>query len=254
MKHFAHIVAFVAIVVLAACNLPVAGSTPGPSVNEQAGTIVAATLNAAASATSPAITPFASPVSSPAATPTVKPTFLVSTDSSQCRGGPGADFPVIATFPAGTSVDLAGKDTADSYYIVIDPTSHNLCWIQAQNGTPAGSFSNLLEVTPPASAANPKAPTGPGYVVWSFECSGSQVTVNLSWPDNADNESGYHIYRNGTQISDLPPNSTSYTDTTNDTAGGVIVYGVAAYNDTGSSPQAQTASAASGKNTPISCQ
>lgn len=252
MKLFARILAVIAILLLAACNLPLAQPTSGPSVNEQAATLVAATLQAAATATAPAVTPFASPVA-PVATPTTKPTLLINANNSTCNSGPGADFKVIATFPAGTSVDMLGKDTADSYWIVLDPTSHNLCWVQMQDATPSGNYQALPEMTPQASS-NPKAPTGPGYVIWTFECSGSQLTVTLTWPDKADNETGYRVYRDGTQIKDLPPNSTSYTDTTTDTSGAVIVYGVAAYNDAGSSPQASTAKSASGSNTPISCQ
>ena len=253
MKPFAQIAAVIASLFLASCNLPLAQPASGPSVNEQAATLVAATLQAAATATSPAITPFASPAL-PDVTPTTKPTLLINTDNASCNSGPGADFTVIATFPAGTSVDILGKDTPDSYWIVLDPTSHNLCWVQAQDATASGNYQALPQVTPPAGSSKPKTPAGPGYVIWTFSCAGSQVTVTLTWPDKADNEKGYHIYRNGSQIAELPPNSTSYTDTTADTSGGVIVYAVAAYNDAGSSPQASTAKSASGSNTPISCQ
>ncbi len=252
MKPSTQIAATIAILFLAACNLPLAQPTPGLTVNQQAGTLVASTLQAVPSATELAVTPFASPAL-PSTTPATKLTVLIHSDNSACRSGPGADFQVIATLAAGTNADMVGKDSADSYWIVVDPTSHNLCWIQMQDATPSGDTTSLPEMTPQA-VSNPKAPAGPGYVVWSFECSGSQVTVNLSWPDNADNESGYHVYRDGAQIADLPPNSTSYTDTTSDTSGTVIVYGVAAYNDVGSSPQALTAQTASGSNTPVSCQ
>ena len=252
MKLLARIVAISVTLFLAACNLPLAQPTPGLSLEEQAGTIVAATLHAPTAAASPAIRPFASPAA-PGVTPTTKPTFKVNTANAECRGGPSTDFTLVATFAAGTNVDLAGKDSADGYYIVVDPSSHNLCWIQAQDGTPAGSFSDLLEVTPPA-ATNPKSPSGPGYVIWSFSCEGSKVTVNLSWPDKADNEKGYHVFRDGVQIADLAANTTTYTDTTTHTSGKVIVYGVAAYNDVGSSQQALTAQTPSGKNQPVSCQ
>lgn len=253
MKNLVYIVTIIVALLLAACNLPGVQPTPGQSVNEQAGTLVAATLQAAATATSPGVTPFASPVV-PQATPTAKLTLSVNTANAECRGGPSSDFPLIATLAIGTKVDLAGKDSADGYYIVVDPTSHNLCWLPAQDGKPSGSTDNVLEVTPPAGATSQKVPVGPAFVIWSFSCEGATVTVNLSWTDKATNETGYHIYRDGNQIADLPPNSSSYTDTTSDTSGGVIVYGVAAYNDIGSSPQAQTASAASGKNQPVSCQ
>lgn len=251
MKSWIRIAPATILLFLAACNLPAAGqATPAPSLNEQAATLVAATLQAAASPVSPAVTPFNSPAA-PAASPTIKPTLLVNADNASCRGGPGADFKVIATFAAGTVVDLAGKDTADSYYIVIDPASHDLCWIQAQNGTPSGSFSLLPELTPPAGgtpAAN--VPARPTALFYNFEClGGGQVKVDLRWTDAANNEKGYRVYRDGNQIADLPAGSTSYSDTTSISSGTVLVYQVAAYNDAGVSAQAVT-----GNGDPIACQ
>ena len=237
---------------LAACNAPGAQPTPGLSLEQQAGTVVAATLKAASTAgASPVVTPFASPVPA-VVTPTTKPTFKVNTANAECRSGPSGDFTLVATFAAGTSVDLAGKDTADSYYIVVDPTSHNLCWIQAQDGTPGGSFSNLIEVTPPASSTSQKVPARPAFVGYNFQCEfasgGIQVKVDLTWPDTATNEKGYYVYRDGTQIADLPANSTSYSETTSIPSGTTFAYGVAAYNDIGTSDQAVT------RGDPITCQ
>ena len=41
---------------------------------------------------------------------------------------------------------------------------------------------------------------------------GSNVLVNLAWKDNASNEDGYVVYRNGSAIANLPANSTSFVD------------------------------------------
>ena len=177
-------------------------------------------------------TPFASPA---AATPTVKPTLHINTDNSKCRSGPGPDFKVIASFNAGMTVDLVAKDTADSYWLVKDPTSADICLVQAQDATPAGSFDSLPEVTPQASTNN--VPARPGSIVYSFSCDNTSVTTKLSWTDNANNENGYHVYRLGTQIADLPPNSNTYTDTVNYTLGAQMSYAIEAYNDAGVSQQ-----------------
>ncbi len=250
MKPFL-IVALTAALSLAACNLPGAQPTPGLSLEQQAGTMVAATLTGVPPSASVAVTPFASPAI-PTVVPTTKPVFSVNTANAECRSGPGPDFKLIATFATGTKVDLAGKDTADSYYIVVDPTSHNLCWVQAQDGTPSGSYSNLLEVTPPASAASQKVPARPSYVGYNFSCEfsggGMQVKVDLKWPDTATNEKGYYVYRDGQQIADLPANTTTYSETTSISSGTVLVYAVAAYNDIGTSAQAVT------HGDPITCQ
>ena len=248
MKPFAHIVAVIASLFLAACNLPLAQPTSGASANEQAATLVAATLQAAATATAPAITPFASPVL-PDVTPTTKPTLLINAANTSCNSGPSADFNVIATFAAGTSVDLIGKDTPDSYWIVVDPSSHNLCWVQAQDATASGSYQALPQVTPPAASQKAKVPAKPGILYYSFGCLGSgQIKVDLKWADNASNETGYYVYRNGTQIAALPANATSYSDTTTVASGTVFTYQVAAYNDAGTSPQSVTSNG-----DPITC-
>ncbi len=250
MRPFERIAAIGVLLLSAACNFPMAQATYVPSANEQAATSVAATLAAQPTATVSEVTPFASP-SAPTVTPTTKPTFSVTTDNAECRNAPAAGAKTITRFPAGTVVDLVGKDTADSYYIVIDPASHDLCWIEAQNGTPGGSFSLLPEMTPQAqtTAQAAKVPAKPGALFYTFTClGGGQVTVDLKWSDVANNETGYHVYRDGTQIANLPANSTTYTDTAAISPGIVIHYAVEAYNDAGASPQSVT-----GNGDPISC-
>ncbi len=252
MKFSASVLTIAMAVLLAACNLPGAQATPGPSVNEQATTIAVATLNAQPTVKpTTAVTPFMSP-SVPTVTATTKPTLKIKAAGTECRQGPGGDAAVVATFDAGATLDLVGKDNVNSFWVVVDPTSHNLCWVQGADGTPGGSYQTVVEVTPPASSS-PKAPARPSFVRYAFECvfgsGGTEVKVDLSWPDNADNETGYYIYRDGSQIAVLPANSTTYSDTTGAASGHTYVYGVAAYNDSGTSDQAVT-----GGGDPITCQ
>jgi hypothetical protein len=248
MKSSARAATLILVLFLTACNLPGTQTSSGPSVEDQAATLVAATMQAISTSAPSGVTPFVSPVA-PVLTPTAKPTFLINTNNASCRSGPAADSELIAKFAAGTTVDLAGKDTADSYYVVVDPGTHNLCWIEAQDGTPGGSFSLLPEVTPQPGTQNVKVPAKPGALFYSFTClGGGQVKVDLRWSDTANNETGYRIYRDGTQITDLPANSTSYSDTTTVASGTSVVYQVAAYNDAGTSPQSVT-----GNGDPISC-
>lgn len=219
--------------VLTACNLQM--NTPSSDPLSAASTIVAMTLQAQGLPTSQGLvadTPFASPV---VATPTTKPTLVINKNNSKCRSGPSPDFKVIASYNSGTKVDLVAKDTADSYWLVKDPSSADICWVQAQDATPGGSFDNLPEVTPQVSTN--KAPARPGSIIYTFSCDNTSVTTKLSWADNANNENGYHVYRLGSQIADLPPNSNSYTDTVNYTLGTQMTYAVEAYNDAGVSQQ-----------------
>jgi uncharacterized protein YgiM (DUF1202 family) len=216
---------------LSACNIGIKAPSSDPL--SAASTIVAMTLQAQGSPTSKGsfvATPFASPV---VATATTKPTLFINKDNSKCRSGPGPDFKVIASFNSGTTVVLVAKDTADSYWLVKDPTSADICWVQAQDATPAGSFDSLPEVTPQASSN--KVPARPGSIIYTFSCDNTSVTTKLSWTDNANNENGYHIDRLGSQIADLPPDSNNYTDTVDYTLGTQMTYAVEAYNDAGAS-------------------
>lgn len=219
---------------LSACNLNTQVPTSDPL--SDAATIVAKTLQVQGSPTSKgtvAATPFASPVP---ATATKKPSLLINKDDSKCRSGPGPDFKVIASYNTDISVDLVAKDSADSYWLVKDPASADICWIQAGDSTPSGSFENLLEVTPQA-VVNNNVPARPGSISFTFSCSNNSVSTQLSWSDNATNENGYHVDRLGGQIADLPANSTSYSDTVSYTIGSQMTYSVEAYNDAGVSEQ-----------------
>ncbi len=251
MKSLARVVTIASVLLLAACNLPTAQSNPGLTTNDAAATIVEATMQAASSTQAPQITPFASPAASQVS-PTAKPTVLVSTNNSNCRSGPGANDKVLAKFPAGTVVSLVGKDSTDNFWIVVDPTTHNLCWMPGQDGTPSVDVALVAEVTPPGgtgTAPAPDVPARPTSLFYSFTCEGGgQVKVDLKWSDAANNETGYYVYRNGSQIASLPPNSTSYSDSTTVGSGSAITYQVAAYNDAGTSAQAVT-----GHGDPISC-
>lgn len=249
MKSLIRFVTLTIVLMLTACNLPKSQPTAVPAVNPQVATIVAATMQAAAGPSATPMTPFASPAP-PAETPTVQPALTINASNASCRSGPGTDFKEVAQFPAGTKLTMVGKDTADGYWIVQDPTSHDLCWIQAQDATAAGSYTALPEVTPPASAKN--VPARPSLTAYTFECvypagGGLQVKVQLNWTDNSNNETGYHVYRNDTQVADLPANTTSYSETADIASGTVYVYSVEAYNAAGASARAVT------RGDPISC-
>jgi len=64
-----------------------------------------------------------------------------------------------------------------------------------------------------------------------------KATVNLSWIDPANDANGFRVYRQGTQIADLPATKTSVIDTTEVVIGTNLPYSITAYNDAGMSPQ-----------------
>lgn len=228
---------------IVACTFGLQAATPSPL--DAAATIVAATLRAQGASTSPGAVLTVSPSASPnaaTATATTKPTLRINTNDAQCRSGPNSNAKVVASFSAGTTVDMIAKDTADGYWLVKDPASGSSCWVQSGDATPAGSFDLLPEVTPQATVAR-DVPAKPGssssFNYWQYQCGVGSVTVELRWIDSADNENGYRIYRSGELIADLPAGSTSYTDTT---AGGTLSYSIRAYNDAGESAPLSTPS------------
>ncbi|MFB6291432.1 MAG: fibronectin type III domain-containing protein [Candidatus Bipolaricaulia bacterium] len=96
------------------------------------------------------------------------------------------------------------------------------------------SRSGAGEISPPEQPEGDitvQAPARPGnfdYEVLSPE------EVKLTWDDNADNEAGFRIYRNGEKIATVGPDNTSYTDTAVE-KGESYNYRVAAYNEGGES-------------------
>jgi hypothetical protein len=229
MKTLVNAILLAALIsLLSACN---AAGSPSKqlTVEQQAGTMVAATMNALGAAT-----PFASPAVA-TATATTQPTLFINAANASCRRGPSPDFQVIATYPAGTTVNLVGRDSVNSYWIVQDPTSHDQCWIGVQDATPAGSFDLLPEMTPqPVNAA---APGKPSKGIWNYACDNTTLTTLLGWRATTGTVNGYRIYRQGNQIADLPGTETSYTEKVAFRYGSSMQYSVAAYNEAGMSPQ-----------------
>jgi len=215
---------------LAACSLP-GSQQPGSqlTMEQQVATIVAGTMSAGGPATripSPSV---------PTSTATVQPTLFINAASASCRRGPSPDFQVIATYPAGTTVNLVGKDSANSYWIVQDPTSHDMCWISVQDATPAGSFDTLPEMTP--KAVSVESPGKPSKGVWNYACDNTTLTTVLGWRPTTGTVNGYRIFRQGNQIADVPATQTSYTEKVPFTYGSSMQYSVSAYNEAGMSPQ-----------------
>lgn len=237
----------VSFVMLAAAMMPALGACtlgqarPPENPNEVAATIVAATLKAQGISTSPASSAKTEVTATPpTATATAKPELKISANAAACRVSPSASSEILTTLGAGTTVDLIAQDTADGYWMVKDPVSGSSCWVQVQDGTASGGYALLPEVTPQAteSRTTPAKPgSGSTFNYWEYNCGAG--TVSLQWLDNADNETGYRIYRNGQMIADLPAGSTSYTDSIY-LGIGPLEYGIRAYNDSGESAPLNT--------------
>jgi Bacterial SH3 domain len=212
------------------CNIGIKAPTVVNPDISAAATIVAMTLQAATqSASSSPGVPFASP---PAATPNSAKAILMVNNPTNCRSGPGQNFILITAFTAGTTLEIVGKDTVDDYWLVKLPNGIDTCWASGQYTTASGPFANLPDITPTASAGN-GLPARPGSLFYTWQGPCGNLTTNLSWADAANNETGYHVFRDNVQIADLPANSTSYLDVTSIAIGATISYGVEAYNQSG---------------------
>lgn len=112
--------------------------------------------------------------------------------------------------------------------------------VRAYNTYGNSDYSNTGSAFTPASA-----PTAPTTLAAR---SSSRSQINLTWRDNANNETGYYVERslNGTsgwtQIATLQANTTSYAST-GLTANTTYYYRVQAYNDAGASAYSNVASA-----------
>jgi hypothetical protein len=225
------------------------------SLNEQAATIVAMTLNAEGSYTptqenTPVPTPTLAVTKTP--TPTVTPTYSIPllrvNEPTNCRTGPGQSYDILFTLLPGTSLEIVGRYPTNNYWTVKVQGLDDPCWIWGEYSTASGSYWTVPSVTPPATAtASP--PTGPSISNWEYLCgyngSGPNATVTLEWNDRAENESGYRIYRNDELVTELPPNSNAYSEVIDVEEGENITYRIEAYNSTGTS---------SSSNISFSCQ
>ncbi|HEY9151444.1 MAG TPA: hypothetical protein VIN60_01055 [Anaerolineales bacterium] len=223
------------IMLSSACGA--AAPTPAPlTINEAASTLVAITFQAATRSAS-LNTP--TPLPSPIVTPTYAKPLLYINDNAQCRTGTSPNFKAVAALSAGMTVEIVGKETSQSAWLVKVPNSADTCWILAGDGSPSGDYESLPEVTPQPSTQ--KLPSSPVIVAWPWFCTYSdgvmyKATVNLSWIDPANDANGFRVYRQGTQIADLPASKTSVVDTFNIVLGTNLPYSVEAYNDAGTSP------------------
>lgn len=79
----------------------------------------------------------------------------------------------------------------------------------------------------------------PGDLRYAYDCTAGVVSITLTWIDKANGEEGYRIYRDGNKLTDIPSDSTTYSEIV--PASGSYEYTVAAYDKSGESPTRVTA-------------
>jgi len=228
-------------ILLTACNLPETDSND--DLNSQAGTLVALTL-AAQNTPTQENTPLPSPTLALTGTPTptITPTYSVPmlkvNEPTNCRTGPGQSFDILFTFNAGATTEIVGYYPTNNYWTVKVQGQDEPCWVWGEYATASGSTWAVPTVNPPpAPTASP--PTAPSISNWDYQCgyggSGPNVTVNLKWNDRSDDELGYRIYRDDERVTELPANSSTYSETINVEEGEPITYWIEVFNNAGTS-------------------
>jgi hypothetical protein len=228
MKHKqVSLAGLVLILAILACNLP--GNSPQSlTVEQQAATVIAATLTAqpspeaestaakTATVTGAVLVTAASTATS-AAKATITPTYstpmLTVLQSTNCREGPGQDYQVVFTYMAKKQLEIVGRYDPTNFWLVKSLDSKSgTCWMWGEYAEASGSYWVVPTVTPPPTGTMPP-PMAPANRKWDYSCSGGNATFNLTWEDKATNETGYRIFRDGKQVAELPANSTSFTET-----------------------------------------
>lgn len=234
------------IFAMLACSL--LGTNPPLTVDEQAATMIAASLTAQStgitetrvSATA-SVTPtsLAGSTSTSGSTPTITPTYstpmLTVLESTNCREGPGQEYQVVFTHLANVELEIVGRYEPTNFWLVNSPQSQTgTCWLWGEYVELSGSYWVVPTLTPPPTATT--APPGaPSIQNWEFSCSAGDMTFNLTWEDRATNETGYRIFRDGEAVAELPPNSTSFTETIPVENGEDIEYYLQVYGPSGTS-------------------
>jgi hypothetical protein len=234
------------VLAILACNLP--GAAQPLTVEQQAGTSIAATLTAQPSPGSestamatPTVKGITSATAGSSATSAVKvtltPTYstpmLTVLQQTNCREGPGQDYQVVFTYLAKVKLEIVGRYDPTNFWLVKSPDSKSgTCWMWGEYTEASGSYWVVPTVTPPATATMPP-PLAPANRKWDYSCSGGNATFNLTWEDKATNETGYRIFRDGEQVAELPANSTSFTETTPLESGENATYYLQVYGPSG---------------------
>ena len=237
--------ALILVAAILACNTPVEQVPPPNDIQTAAALTLQVIFTPSAAATestplvtntiSPLITQTLSTAGSPALTitSTYSVPMLTVQESTNCRTGPGEEYEVVVTYLAGKKLEIAGRYDPGNFWLVKSNESPTgSCWLWGQYVEVVGSYWTVASVTPPATATS-APPRGPGIVKWEFFCSGGTLTFNVTWADNATNETAYRVFRNGEQAAELPANSTSYTDNFAVSPEQSLEYYIQAYSSTG---------------------
>jgi len=234
------------ILAILACNGPFEQVAPPNEIQTAAALTIQAILTPSLiSATSPSLitkTPSILATGTPSvagsATTTVTPTYsvpiLTVNESTNCRTGPGEEYEVIFTYLEGRELEIVGRYDPGNFWLVKSNESPSgTCWLWGQFVELTGSYWAVSSVTPPATVTS-APPRAAGLINYEFFCSVEVMTITIIWADNAEDETGYRMLRNGQVVAELPANSSTYTESTPLPSGQSAEYYIQVYSANGS--------------------
>ena len=160
------------VLAILACNVP--GTSQPLTLEQQAGTAIAATLTAqpseSGSSTATATATFISLTGTPgstattAGTVTITPTYstpmLTVLEQTNCREGPGQDYQVVFTYLAKVKLEIIGRYEPTNFWLVKSPgTKTGTCWMWGEYTEASGSYWVVPTLTPPPTATS-SSPAG----------------------------------------------------------------------------------------------
>jgi len=184
--------------------------------------------------------------------------------NASCRAGADPAFAVRNFLFEGEVADLVGRLADQTWFYVELPEERGRCWIFADNLDLAGLLADLPLFTSPeiptagdeegdgaggddgagggdggggdggggdggGGGGDTSAPTAPSSL--SHVCTASSFEFTLSWNDNSDNEDGFRILKDGSEIGSVGANTANFVY--NPGGSNPASYTVEAYNANG---------------------
>jgi uncharacterized protein YraI len=97
----------------------------------------------------------------PAATPGVPitgPPYLNVTVPTNCRTGPGPQFPIVGLLPTGQSAFILGRDAPGIWWLIQHPAGIGNCWVWGGYARITGNIAGI-PITSPVPIPPPQPPT-----------------------------------------------------------------------------------------------
>lgn len=246
------------VIALSACNLPNGNGDTGGNgdqpVDDLALTVTAQYLLLNQTSATPEFTTTPEFTATPQFTATPENTATPSvpqvsvTTNTNCRTGPGVVYDLLGGLNVQQVAEVVGKNSSTGYWIIKLPNTSTICWLFPQHATVSGNTANLPEYPVPPTPT-PSLPAAPKNFSVDKTCNINGVTLKydvilkFTWKDEANNEAGYRIYENGTEIVALAADVTQYTHNTTiaivPPPGSPLVYTykIEAFNSAGKSNQ-----------------